>query len=112
MLLVNIGYKEDKICALDISKHARPLSKNDKKYKLVCAGVSSISIGLLNAIDELATDCCSIDVKELDSDLNHITVVVNNSNDVLQTILKTGVIQLETVAVTYSDYIEIRKTEV
>ncbi|SJZ99220.1 ribosomal-processing cysteine protease Prp [Anaerorhabdus furcosa] len=104
MIKIRIQTHENKVISLDISGHA--------KYKeygedIVCAGVSSIAIGLLNALDILQADCaCAMND-------NKISVLVNNTNnDQTQIILQTGIIQLETIQESYSDFIKLSKQEV
>jgi len=114
MLMIRIGEKNNQILSIDISKHATKKAKDDDQYKLVCAGVSSIGIGLANALETICPSACSIDVNESEenSTSNHITIIVKSNDAKLQTVLNTGVIQLQTVAESYPDYIDLKNTEV
>ncbi|MEG0177849.1 MAG: ribosomal-processing cysteine protease Prp [Anaerorhabdus sp.] len=104
MIKINIQTSDEKILRLDIEGHAEYKPHGED---LVCAGVSSIAIGLLNACDQLSDDCeCSMND-------NHISIVVNNiDNERTQIILQTGVIQLKTIHESYSAYIKLSKQEV
>ncbi len=104
MIQIFIQTNNNCIVSLDIKGHA----KFDEYGKdLVCAGVSSIAIGLLNALEEFKTGC---DCQMLD---NEIKVVANNlNNKEAQIILKTGIIQLQTIQESYKAYIQISKQEV
>ncbi len=90
---------------VEISGHA-----DSGKYgqDLVCSAVSAISVGLLNAIDELESSTCEISIK----DENHITINVVNSNETIQTILTVGIIQLKTIEESYPKNIKLKFTEV
>ncbi|MEF9920400.1 MAG: ribosomal-processing cysteine protease Prp, partial [Erysipelotrichaceae bacterium] len=99
-----IQTQNEKVISLNIKGHAEY-----KEYgeDTVCAGVSSIAIGLLNALDLLNAECtCSMDN-------NKISVLVNNrDNEQTQIILKTGIIQLETIQESYEAFIKLSKQEV
>ena len=103
MIKVNVDLHSGLISKMTISGHA---NQADIGQDLVCAGVSSIAIGLLNACDILASDCFELSMQET------IKIVVIKNSEVVQTILKTGLIQLETVVEQYSEFIEIVKREV
>ena len=86
---------------IEISGHA-----NSGKYghDLVCAGVSCITFGTLNALDKMASDNVNLIVN------NKITIEVKNLLDEkVQIILQTMMIQLETIKEQYSNYIEIKQ---
>lgn len=113
MLTIRIAKSGDDIKLLQISKHAVKQSQDDEMYSLICAGVSSISIGLCNAVDIMANESCEIVVNESEEDnLNHITIRVVKNSSTLQNILNTGVIQLKTVYEGNENYIDLKFTEV
>ena len=114
MLMIRIGSSHGYYLAIDISKHVTKKDEDDHQYDLICAGVSSIGIGLANAIDSICPDSCNIDINQDtdDSTENHITITVKSNDEKLQTVLTTGVIQLMTVAQSYPDYIDLKNTEV
>ncbi len=75
---------------------------------LVCAGASSIGVGILNALDILTNDGCYLAMSE-----NEIKVEVLDMNDnKIQTILEVAKIQLETIEEQYPQNIKIEMTEV
>ena len=115
MLMIRIGMRQDDIVVMDISKHAVARDQEDELYRLVCAGVSAIAVGLCNAIDQLTEDQCLIDFLSDEHDpgsLNHITIAVSKNSLDLQKILKVGEIQLRTAAESYQNYIDFKITEV
>lgn len=115
MLLIRIGVRDEHIRVIDVSKHAVKQDEDDNQYQLICAGVSAIAVGLCNAIEEICPEQSSIDVVSDEDDssaLNHITIVVVEDSLDLQTVLKVGKYQLETVANSYENYIDYKITEV
>ena len=84
-------------------------AKSDEYGKdLVCAAVSAIVTGGANAMMEFSEDICSIQLESGNSKI--ISQLVGNSiptNDEL--ILKIIVTQLETVAESYGEFIQINK---
>ncbi len=104
MIRVKVLTLNDAIRSLVIKGHA---GYADKGQDLVCAAVSSISIGLCNALDHLAAADCKITLEE-----NRIEIEASSDNEKLQTILNTGLIQLQTVEEQFSEFVRIEKTEV
>ncbi|MGI6608209.1 MAG: ribosomal-processing cysteine protease Prp [Erysipelotrichaceae bacterium] len=104
MVNVRIVRNNRLISSLQISGHA-----NAAEYgkDLVCAGISSIAVGLANAIDILNKESCIVDVDE-----NFVSISVVNNNEIIQTILKTGIIQLQTIEEQFPENIRIKITEV
>lgn len=103
MIKVRIKYKSNMVEEISISGHA---GYADKGKDLICAAVSSISIGLCNAIDELKVTA-NIEIGD-----NLIKISNIGVNDLSQTVLKTAIIQLETVEEQANKYLEIKKLEV
>ena len=103
MIEVKISLSESRICKMKISGHALYAPHGED---LVCAGVSSISTGLLNALDILVPTSCKLVMKD------YISIQVVEDSEVVQTILRTGLIQLETIAEQYGDYLKVIKQEV
>ncbi len=104
MIQISIQTKNGKIIGMDIQGHAE-YAEHGKD--IVCAGVSTVAIGLLNALDYLNAKCsCSMEN-------NQISVRVTESDDELtQIILTTAKIQLETIQESYKKYIKIKRQEV
>ena len=100
MISVNVSFIGSDLQKLTVSGHA-----NYDQYgkDIVCAGVSAVVTGGINALEsELAN------IKIVNED-NKLGVVVVNSNEKIQTILKTILIQLETIEASYKKYIKIIK---
>ena len=99
MITVRITYSQNKVDALEIKGHA-----NSAEYgkDLVCAGVSAISVGGLNALASLKDK--KIELKMSDG---HILIRNSSGNDEAQIILNTIIIQLQTVKEIQKDYIKI-----
>ncbi len=104
MIQVVISKKKDTIHTVDISGHA---NSTKGELDLVCAEVSGISVGILNALDILCNDSCDFKMES-----GHIEIKVKSVSETQQIILSTFVIQLETVAFTNHKYIKIKKDEV
>ena len=100
MISVNVSFIGSDLQKLTVSGHA-----NYDQYgkDIVCAGVSAVVTGGINALEsELAN------IKIVNED-NKLGVVVVNNNEKIQTILKTILIQLETIEASYKKYIKIIK---
>ena len=100
MISVNVSFIGSDLQKLTVSGHA-----NYDQYgkDIVCAGVSAVVTGGINALEsELAN------IKIVNED-NKLGVLVVNSNEKIQTILKTILIQLETIEASYKKYIKIIK---
>ena len=105
MVTVTVKALHSQIHTVEISGHA---DFAEHGQDLVCAGVSSISVGILNALEELAEGECSL---QMDSGFISIHVL-NRHNETIQLILKVMLIQFQTMAETYKKYIQIQKMEV
>jgi len=101
-----------KISAETCSKGVRKIKvsghANSAAYgkDLVCAAVSAVMFGLANALDQL-TSSAEVEIGE-----NLITLKADESDETGMTILNAGLIQLETIQETNSDFMSIKKTEV
>lgn len=105
MIRVLIKRHEQSIVDVCIQDHA---NYAEKGLDLVCAGVSSIAVGIMNALDELAKDTCTLEMKEA-----YIRIKVKQcENPTTQMILKILCIQLETMQEAYKKYIKINDQEV
>ena len=99
MIKVAVSGEKDQIEKLEVSGHA--LSDEYGK-DLVCAGVSAITFGLINMLDEKKKSEVKIKVTE------DISVTVLKNSEELQTILKTGIFQLKYLAEKYPQNITIK----
>ena len=104
MVQVVIKFQKDQISEIEVKGHA---DSGPKGQDLVCAGVSSICVGILNALDELSNDSCELSMDEAHVLIKSIKVCEN-----AQIILKTMYIELLTMEKTYKKFIKITKVEV
>lgn len=100
MISVNVSFIGKDLKSLTVSGHA-----NFDNYgkDIVCAGVSAVVTGGINALES------EIENIKIINEENTLGVEVINSNDKIQLILKTILIQLETIESSYKKYIKIRK---
>lgn len=107
MVKVTVNSRDSLIQEIEIKGHANSV-KNEAQLDLVCAQVSAVSVGTLNAIEELCGEqSCIITMKS-----GYVQILVKESSSTLQTILKTLRIQLESIEFVNKKYIKIRKAEV
>ena len=104
MIKVCLNQKDNQILSIEIKGHA---NSTTEMMDLVCAEVSAVSVGILNAIESLCEDSCTIKMKS-----GYVSVEIRSDSDTLQTILKTLVIQLETIIQTNKQYIQMVRKEV
>ena len=100
MISVNVTFMGKEVKSLTVSGHA-----NYDKYgkDIVCAGVSAVVTGGINALEN------QVENIEIINEENKLGVKVINSNEYIQIILKTIIIQLETIENSYKKYIKITK---
>ena len=100
MISVNVTFIGKDVKSLTVSGHA-----NYDQYgkDIVCAGVSAVVTGGINAL-ESEIEC----IKIINED-NKLGVEVINSNEKIQIILNTILIQLKTIENSYKKYIKITK---
>lgn len=104
-IAVTVQMKQKAISLLVISGHA-PVEPAEN-FSLVCAQVSAISVGILNSIDTICPNTCDLTMED-----GFVSIKVRKSSEQVQTILKTLLIQLETVEYTNKKTIKIEKVEV
>ena len=98
MIEVEITKDDELIWRLDVKGHAG-FAKAGKD--IVCAGVSAIIFGLLNAVDEKKVD---IEIQE-----NEINLTVLKKDHKIADYLELTVIQLKTIAESYGQYLKIHE---
>ena len=99
MIKVTINYLNDSINELIVKGHSNFAPKGSD---IVCAGVSAIVIGGLNAIDSL------VENNNIDYEVSDGYVRMSNlSNVEVQNILKIIIVQLKSVEDSYSKHIKI-----
>lgn len=102
MIKVSFFYQDNNIIKVEIFGHAN----FDKLGKdIVCAGVSAIAFGTLNALDHLLTDK---EVKMTQGN-NIIVIEVLQRTESNQIILQTMLWQLKTISNSYSKNIVIKE---
>lgn len=104
MVLVHIGKTSGNIRKIEVSGHAM---SGEYGQDLVCAGVSAILIGALNALDLQYPEQCVLEMKN-----NRILIQTDNTSVPLQSGLKMLEIQLQTIADDYPENIRVNKKEV
>ena len=107
MINVLIKKKENQIINLKVIGHA-----NSDEYgkDLVCAGVSTACIGVLNML--VKKDFLTNYLGKIEIDEGYINIVVDCSDDVCQVVLETLETTLETMVEDYGQFIKISKVEV
>ncbi|MEF9961457.1 MAG: ribosomal-processing cysteine protease Prp [Erysipelotrichaceae bacterium] len=105
MITISVYQSVDLIKEVKIKGHAQAA---DAGEDLVCAGVSSIAIGTLNALDLLSKNTCDARMQQA---CIHINVNCMDDNRT-QIILQTMLIQLSTMEERYPENIKIKKQEV
>ncbi len=72
---------------------------------LICAAVSAIGFGLCNALDQMHAEA-DIQIKD-----NLIKIRIIKSTEQTETILNTGMIQLQTVEERYPEFVLVKSEE-
>src|SRR5699024_12807910 len=106
MISVVLFQKENKIHAFELSGHA---NSGPHGYDLVCAGVSAVTFGAVNALIEL----CDVDPEihqEDEGEYLYIEIQKSYKNEEdVQEILQTMVVSLETIERDYQSFIHIKR---
>lgn len=108
MIKIRVQRTENKIVEIEVKGHA---GYADAGKDLVCAGVSAINFGGLNAVAYYFNQDLSkfqVDVKEG----NTVLKIIDTEEKRVQTVLETLVIQFKTIEETYSKYIKVMEQEV
>lgn len=107
MIQVKIHKVSQAIRKIAITGHAQ---SGPKGYDLVCAAVSSIATGALNALVELQNDNVKLIYRDADDALIEINVL--ESNQELNTLLRFMIYQLKTVEDSHPKNIRIKEESV
>ena len=103
MTKVSIVYKGKGLASLSVSGHA---GTNVAGKDLVCAAVSAICFGALNAIEDIDND---FDY-EVDQEEANIRLAPKGAiSDHDETVLETLIIQLKTIEASYPEAIKIQE---
>ena len=100
--MINVSYKtkDDHYTYLSVKGHAE---SDDYGKDLICASVSSIMFGLMNAIDQTKHD---VEIKEL---TNHIEIINNSKKEEIDNYLELVLIQLKTIEESYGEFIKVER---
>ena len=105
MVKVKVTSQQNLISEIHVKDHA---GSGVAGQDLVCAGVSSICFGALNALNELCENAFDYEIKEA-----NVKIIVKDAQcETAQIILKTIYIQLLTMAESYGKFIKLTKVEV
>ncbi|MDO4940760.1 MAG: ribosomal-processing cysteine protease Prp [Erysipelotrichaceae bacterium] len=100
MIKVIYEVKNDQYISLSVKGHA-----NSDEYgkDLICASVSSIMFGFMNALDMLDED---VKIKQL---TNKITISNHSSSEMVQDYFELVMVQLKTIEESYRDFIKVER---
>jgi|SRR5699024_3025228 len=108
MIQVVITRSNNQITAFEISGHA---DSGPYGYDLVCAGVSAVSFGLVNAITEL----CDVDLaihQGSEGGYLHVEIPASLSDEQVESVqllLQGMLISLQTIENEYGEFIQIQQ---
>ena len=103
MVRVHVKRHQGIIQEVEIRDHA---GYADAGQDLVCAGVSSIAVGMMNALDEMVPEACDFVLKEAYIKIE--TILPDATAGIL---LQGMYYQLSTMQESYADYITINVLE-
>lgn len=104
MVRVKVLRKQSVIEEVEIQDHA---GYADAGQDLVCAGVSSISVGMMNALDLMVPNVCEFRMKKA-----YVNIRIKQSDDKAELLLEAMLAQLHTLQISYNSYITIEDQEV
>lgn len=107
MIQANIIFKDSRVIAFEVAGHA---NSGPYGYDLVCAAVSAITFGTVNAVNAL----CDInpDIKQGDGGYLYVEIphdVTDSQKDKASFLLEGMLISLQTIEQEYSEFITIAK---
>lgn len=100
MIKVEIVYSNKNLTSLKVKGHA---NSNEYGKDLVCAAVSAVTIGALNALE----DDSKFEIEVEPGDISLIVKEKPSEHDL--TVLEIMILQLKTIEVSYSSYISIKE---
>lgn len=104
MTKADVLYNRDTIFSIAIHDHA---GFDVHGKDVVCAGISTVAVGALNAIDQLCPHQA-----ELEMSPGYILIRANHPDSRLQLCMEFLLCQLETIQAAYPGYIRIKRKEV
>ena len=99
MIKVKYCIDDNNYTRLDVKGHAE---SDDYGKDLICASVSSIMFGLMNAMDEIK----DVTIKELN---NHIEIINESKSRKANNYLELALIQLKTIEESYGEFIKVER---
>ena len=99
MIKVKYSLEEGNFSKLDVKGHA---DFDEYGKDLICASVSSIMFGLMNALDDIK----DVKIKELN---NHIEIINESKSRKANNYLELALIQLKTIEESYGEYIKVER---
>ncbi len=100
MIKASYEANDDRYLSLEVSGHAE-FSEFGKD--LICASVSSIMFGFMNALDELHENV------EIRQSTNKIAIINKSESDVVQDYFELVMMQLKTIEESYGDFIKVER---
>ncbi len=100
MIRVIYQKKDDRISYIRVRGHAESAEYGKD---LICASVSSIMFGLMNALDELDED---IEIRQLTND---IEIRNHSTSEVAENYFRLVLVQLRTIEEAYGDFIKVER---
>ena len=100
MIKVIYEAKDNKYLSLDVSCHAE---YDESGKDLICASVSSIMFGFMNALDALNED---VQIQQL---TNKIIINDHSSCNTIQEYFQLVMTQLKTIEESYGDFIKVER---
>ena len=100
MIKVIYDIDDDKYTYLSVSGHA---NADEYGKDLICASVSSIMFGFMNALDALDED---VEIKQL---TNKITITNHTTSNKVQDYFELVMMQLKTIEESYGDFIKVER---
>ena len=100
--MIKVSYESDKerYSYLKVEGHAEFA---DAGQDLICAAVSSIIYGLMNALDEYEEE---VEIRDNEDD---IEIRISGDHQTVQDYLRLVMIQLKTIEYSYGDFIKIKE---
>jgi len=111
MITVTIFRQHDELTAIEISGHA---NSGPYDHDLVCAAVSAVSFGTINAILKLCDQKLHIDQAENDGGYLFVkipSIDVKDQKDNVQLLLEAMLVSLQTIERDYGDFIKIKQQQ-
>ena len=102
MISINVSFMDNDIHSITIQGHA---NQNRHGKDIVCAGVSAVVYGSINAIDDYQKDQIEFELKD-----GFTFIKVIHTSKELQLMLQMMLIQLKTLEESYQEYIQIKQT--